>query len=84
MGEKVIFIVGSNSGFGWLAATSCAALGHKVNTTMRETKGRNADQAKTLGQQSNIEVLDVKVTNRKSLTDAGPTIIKKKVELMWS
>ena len=29
MEKKVILITGTNSGFGWLAAKSCAALGHK-------------------------------------------------------
>jgi NAD(P)-dependent dehydrogenase (short-subunit alcohol dehydrogenase family) len=76
MSEKVIFITGTNSGFGWLTANSCAALGHKVYATMRDTKGRNANKAKELELQSNIEVLDVDVTNGKSVTDAIATIIK--------
>src|SRR6202171_3213186 len=77
METKVILITGTNSGFGWLAANSCAALGHKVYATMRDTKGRNADKARTLVQQANIEVLDVDVTNGNSVTDAIATIIKK-------
>ncbi len=77
MERKVILITGTNSGFGWLAANSCAALGHKVYATMRDTRGRNADKAKALVQQANIEVLDVDVTNGKSVTDAVATIIKK-------
>jgi NAD(P)-dependent dehydrogenase (short-subunit alcohol dehydrogenase family) len=76
MSKKVIFITGTNSGFGWLTANSCAALGHKVYATMRDTKDRNADKAKELELQSNIEVLDVDVTNGKSVTDAIATIIK--------
>src|SRR5580692_2587829 len=70
MEKKVILITGTNSGFGWLAAVSCAAAGHKVYATMRDTKGRNADKAKALGQQANIEVLDVDSTSGKSVTDA--------------
>jgi NAD(P)-dependent dehydrogenase (short-subunit alcohol dehydrogenase family) len=77
MEKKVILITGTNSGFGWLTANSCAALGHKVYATMRDTKGRNADKAKALVQQANIEVLDVEVTNGKSVADAVATIIKK-------
>ena len=77
MERKVILITGTNSGFGWLAANSCAASGHKVYATMRDTKDRNADKAKALVQQANIEVLDVDVTNGKSVTDAVATIIKK-------
>lgn len=77
MEKKVILITGTSSGFGWLAATSCAALGHKVYATMRDTKGRNADKAKALGQQANIEILDVEVTDERSVRDAVETIIKK-------
>src|SRR5882672_6177729 len=77
MEKKVILITGTNSGFGWLAANSCAALGHKVYATMRNTKGRNADKAKALVQQANIEILDVDVTDGKSVMDAVATIIKK-------
>ncbi|HMC86116.1 MAG TPA: SDR family NAD(P)-dependent oxidoreductase, partial [Chitinophagaceae bacterium] len=77
MKKKVILITGTNSGFGWLAASSCAALGHKVYATMRDTKGRNAEKAKELGQLENIVVLDVDVIKGKSVTDALATIIKK-------
>jgi NAD(P)-dependent dehydrogenase (short-subunit alcohol dehydrogenase family) len=77
MEKKVILITGTNSGFGWLTANSCAAAGHKVYATMRDTKGRNADKAKALAQQSNIEVLDVDVTNGKSVNDAVAAVIKK-------
>ena len=77
MEKKIILITGTNSGFGWLAANTCAVLGHKVYATMRDTKGRNAEKAKALVQQANIEVLDVDVTNGKSVTDAVTTIIKK-------
>jgi NAD(P)-dependent dehydrogenase (short-subunit alcohol dehydrogenase family) len=44
---------------------------------MRDTKGRNADKAKALVRQANIEVLDVELTNGKSVTDAVAAIIKK-------
>src|SRR6202171_6218878 len=77
MEKKVILITGTNSGFGRLAAKSCAALGHKVYATMRDTKGRNADNAKALVEQKNIEVLDMELTSEKSVNDAVATIIKK-------
>ena len=77
MKNKVILITGTNSGFGWLAATSCAALGHKVYATMRDTKDRNAEKAKALTRQANIEVLDVELTSGKSVNDAMATIIEK-------
>ena len=77
MKNKVILITGTNSGFGWLAATSCAALGHKVYATMRDTKDRNAEKAKTLARLANIEVLDVELTSGRSVNDAMATIIEK-------
>jgi NAD(P)-dependent dehydrogenase (short-subunit alcohol dehydrogenase family) len=76
MKNKVILITGTNSGFGWLAANSCATLGHKVYATMRNTKDRNSEKATALAQVPNIQVLDVDVTNGKSITDAIATIIQ--------
>ena len=76
MEKKVILITGTNSGFGWLAANSCAASGHKVYATMRDTKGRNADKAMALGVHDNLEILDVDVTDSKTVNDAIETIIK--------
>lgn len=77
MEKRVILITGTNSGFGWLTAKSCAALGHKVYATMRDTKSRNADKAKALAEHADIEVLDMDVTNGKSVNDAVAAIIKK-------
>ena len=77
MEKKIILITGTNSGFGWLAANSCAAFGHKVYATMRNTKDKNADKAALLSQNANIEVLDVELTNAKSVTDAITSIINK-------
>src|SRR5260221_32306 len=81
MEKKVILITGTSSGFGWLAANSCAALGHKVYATMRDTKGRNADKAETLAQQANIEILDVDITDSNSVNTAIATIIAKEGRL---
>jgi NAD(P)-dependent dehydrogenase (short-subunit alcohol dehydrogenase family) len=77
MEKKIILITGTNSGFGWLASKTCAALGHKVYATMRDTKGRNTAKATTLVQQANIEVLDLDVTDGRSVNDAVAAIIKK-------
>lgn len=77
MKKKVILITGTNSGFGWLTANSCAALGHKVYATMRDTNGRNADEAKKISENPNIKVLDVDVTDGKSVTNAIAAIIDK-------
>jgi NAD(P)-dependent dehydrogenase (short-subunit alcohol dehydrogenase family) len=77
MNKKVILITGTNSGFGWLAANSCAAQGHKVYATMRDVTGRNAEKAKTLAQVANVEILEVDVTDGKSVTDAVTAVIEK-------
>ena len=77
MEKKIILITGTNSGFGWLTANSCAALGHKVYATMRDTKGRNADKANQLSKVENIEVVDLEITNGKSVSDAVAAILKK-------
>lgn len=77
MTKRVILITGTNSGFGWLTANSCASSGHKVYATMRDIAGRNAGKAKRLAQEANIEVLEVDVTDKKSVTDAIATIVKR-------
>lgn len=75
MSKKVVLITGTNSGFGWLTANSVAALGHKVYATMRDTKGKNADKALALAQVENITVLDVSLTDERSVKNAFDTII---------
>ncbi|GAA4312748.1 SDR family oxidoreductase [Mucilaginibacter gynuensis] len=77
MSKKVVLITGTNSGFGWLTAHSVAALGHKVYATIRDTQGKNADQAKALAQVENITVLDVSLTDETSVKNAIDTIIAK-------
>jgi len=76
MDKKIVLITGSNSGFGWLTAQSCAHKGHKVYATMRNTTGRNAGKATALAQEANIVVLDVDVTNRSSVANAVATVIQ--------
>jgi NAD(P)-dependent dehydrogenase (short-subunit alcohol dehydrogenase family) len=75
MSKKVVLITGTNSGFGWLAAKSVAALGHTVYATIRDTDGKNADMAKTLAQVENVTVLDVSLTDEVSVKNAFDTII---------
>jgi NAD(P)-dependent dehydrogenase (short-subunit alcohol dehydrogenase family) len=77
MSKKVVLITGTNSGFGWLAAKSVAALGHKVYATIRDTQGKNADKAKALAQVENVTVLDVSLTDETSVKNAIDTIIAK-------
>ncbi|WP_080057590.1 SDR family oxidoreductase [Spirosoma aerolatum] len=75
MNKKVILITGTNSGFGWLTARSCAASGHRVYATMRDVSSRNADKAQELVRQAGITVLDVDVTRSASVTDAVATVL---------
>ena len=77
MSKKVVLITGTNSGFGWLAAKSVAALGHKVYATIRDTEGKNAEQAKLLAEIENVTVLDVSLTDEASVRKAFDTIIAK-------
>src|SRR6185312_10325810 len=76
MDNKVVLITGTNSGFGWLAAKACADAGHKVYATMRDITGRNADKAKTLAQKTDIEVLEVDVTDGRAVSGAISTVVK--------
>lgn len=77
MSKKIVLITGTNSGFGWLTAHSVAASGHQVYATMRDTKGKNAEKAKTLSAVNNITVLDVTLTDDDSVKQAIDTIINK-------
>ena len=77
MEKKIIIVTGTNSGFGWLTAISLAASGHKVYATMRDTKSRNADKAKELAGYSNIEVVDIELTDNGSVIKAISEIIRR-------
>ncbi|MDH6250347.1 NAD(P)-dependent dehydrogenase (short-subunit alcohol dehydrogenase family) [Chryseobacterium sp. H1D6B] len=77
MSKKIVLITGTNSGFGWLAAHSVAVLGHKVYATMRDTEGKNADKAQALSAVENVTVLDVTLTDDRSVEQAVKTIISK-------
>ncbi|TCC97960.1 SDR family oxidoreductase [Pedobacter frigidisoli] len=70
-------MTGTNSGFGWLAARSVAALGHKVYATIRDTEGKNADQAEALAHVENVTVLEVSLTGETSVKKAFDAIIAK-------
>lgn len=75
MNKKVVLITGTNSGFGWLTAHSVAALGHKVYATIRDTQGKNADQAKALAHVENVTVLEVSLTDESVVKNAIDIII---------
>ncbi|PSK88121.1 SDR family oxidoreductase [Taibaiella chishuiensis] len=75
MSKKIVLITGTNSGFGWLAARSVAALGHRVYATMRDTQGKNAEKARELAAVDHVTVLDVTLTEDESVARAIATII---------
>jgi NAD(P)-dependent dehydrogenase (short-subunit alcohol dehydrogenase family) len=77
MSKKIVLITGTNSGFGWLAAQSVAALGHQVYATMRDTGGKNAEKAEALSAIENITVLDVTLTEDESVKQAIDSVLAK-------
>ncbi|MBC7885882.1 MAG: SDR family oxidoreductase [Saprospiraceae bacterium] len=81
MEKKIIFITGTNSGFGYLTALSCAAKGYEVYASMRDTQGRNAEKAEELSSVSNITVIELDITNAESVKTAISGIIEKEGRL---
>ncbi len=81
MGNKVILITGTNSGFGYLTAKGAAAKGHTVYAAMRNTSSRNAERAKELGGTENINVVEIDVTDAAQVKSAIDGIIAKEGRL---
>ncbi len=81
MSKKIVFITGTNSGFGYLTAKTCAVKGYTVYASMRDTKGRNAEKAKELSAITDITVLDLDVTDTNGVTKAISGIIEKEGRL---
>lgn len=75
--SKTIFITGTSTGFGKLAALTLANAGHSVIAGMRNTKDKNAEPAKELESIANIEVIDIDVTDDTSVNKAIEKIITK-------
>ena len=81
MSKKVVLITGTNSGFGYLSAKSCAAKGYTVYATIRDIDGRNAEKAKELAGIENINVVELDVTNGEAVTKVVAEIIAKEGQL---
>jgi NAD(P)-dependent dehydrogenase (short-subunit alcohol dehydrogenase family) len=77
MTNKVVLITGTNSGFGYLTAKGAAEKGHTVYATMRDIDGRNADRANELKSISNINVIELDVTNTEGVEKAIANVIEK-------
>jgi len=81
MSKKVLFITGTNSGFGYLTAKGAAEKGYTVYATIRETNGRNAAKAAELSAVENIHVVDLDVTDTEAVTNAINVVIAKEGQL---
>ena len=79
--KKVVFITGTNSGFGYLTAKGAAERGYTVYAGMRNTKTRNKERADELNGLDNIEVIDVDVTDSTSVEAGLSHIIEKEGRL---
>ncbi len=75
--KKIVLVTGTNSGFGYLTAKSCAANGYTVYATMRDINGRNANKAKELSGIENINVVELDVTNGTQVTEVVNSIVAK-------
>ncbi|MGB0165809.1 MAG: SDR family oxidoreductase [Luteibaculum sp.] len=79
--SKVVFITGTNSGFGYLTAKGLAERGHKVYAGMRNTQSKNAAKAAELNAIENIKVLEVDVTKSQDVNTAIDELLAKEGRL---
>ncbi|HVF96928.1 MAG TPA: SDR family oxidoreductase [Flavisolibacter sp.] len=70
MSKKVIFITGTNSGFGWLHVHTLSKAGHKIFASVRDIKGRNAAKAEELKRLPNVTVVEAELTDTASVKAA--------------
>jgi NAD(P)-dependent dehydrogenase (short-subunit alcohol dehydrogenase family) len=81
MSKKVVFITGTNSGFGYLTAKSCAEKGYTVYASIRDINGRNEEKAKELSSISKIHVVELDVTEGEAVKNVIADIISKEGQL---
>ena len=58
--KQVVLVTGASSGFGFMAASALAEVGHTVYASMRETQGRNAARVSKVAAWSNQNGLDLR------------------------
>jgi NAD(P)-dependent dehydrogenase (short-subunit alcohol dehydrogenase family) len=75
--SKTIFITGTSTGFGKLIATTLATTGNTVIAGMRNVNGHNANAAQQLSAISNVEVVEIDVTDDASVNAAFEKTLKK-------
>ena len=75
MKQKVIFITGTNSGFGWLHVHTLSKAGHKIYASVRDTKGRNVAKAAELERLPNVTVVEAELTEADSVKAAVDRVI---------
>lgn len=78
--DNVILITGASSGFGRLCANALAKAGHTVYASMRETRGRNAEQVIDVRQFArdngvNLRAIELDVGSEPSVAAATAQII---------
>ena len=81
MDKKVVFITGTNSGFGYLTAKSAASKGYVVYASMRNVNSRNAERAKELEAIENVHVVELDVTDTNNVKEVIAGIIEKEGQL---
>jgi NAD(P)-dependent dehydrogenase (short-subunit alcohol dehydrogenase family) len=78
--KKIILVTGASSGFGRLTAEALARAGHIVYASMRDTKGRNAPEVKSIDTFSrsnsvDLRALELDVQSQSSVDQAVQQII---------
>lgn len=81
MEKKILFITGTNSGFGWLYVHTLSKAGHTVYATMRDIDGRNKARAAELGVLPGVTVLSAEVTDTASVKAAIAEVIQRERRL---
>jgi len=75
--NKIVFITGTSTGFGKLMTITLSQAGYTVIAGMRGTTDKNEAVAKELSALSNVEVVDIDVTDDSSVKKAFEGVLSK-------